>query len=436
MARLLILCLISLLVPLALASTPTQVTPYDHVIIFGDSLSDIGDMPMSPSLIEPSTHSVALNLYVPISNPMVPDGHRYRVPLTHQYLSYPKASPTPSPLLNVNGKIFPRDYKSLNWTQFFVHEAQVEGLVSNQANLVPWIWWKRYSNKVRSINFAFAGATSQNNCRDFEYRYPKSECNSESVYKAQLPYRTQGFSQSNQHTSSVNLVQVPGVDKQVALFLEAAKQHPQLATKKTLYVIFVGGNDLNLALLNLSKHKYLTAFGALLHGTSHNVSNAISTLQHQANAQHIVVMNLFDMRETPYLHTNIVKLQHLSPKQENHLLTLTHVAVSMYNRQLKRLVGRINFFEHKMLGMPIQVTYFDTYKTLENMTLSPTFNQDRTRFLMCIKNSGMPDAYYSEQNRCTNQGAKYLFWNGAHPSIYVGEYIGYKLTQQLKKTFA
>jgi|GEM_PF-6826005 len=435
MARLIVLLLASMLASFALADTPTHLAPYDHVIIFGDSLSDIGNMPMSPTLIEPSTGAVALNLYVPISNPIVPNGRYYRVPLTKHYLTYPKPSPTLSPLLSVHGKIFPRNYKSLNWAQFFVHEAQTEGLVANQENLVPWVWWKRYSNNVRSIDFAFAGATSQNDCRDFEYQHPDNNCNSESVYKAQIPYRTQGFTQSNTHSSSVNLVQVPGVNKQVAMFLEAAKQHPQLTTPNTLYVIFVGGNDLNLALLNLSKHHYIAAFAALLHGTSHNVATAISTLQHKANAKHIVVMNLFDMRETPYLHTNIVKLQHLTPKQEKHLLSLTHIAVSMYNHQLKHMVERINFFEHSMLNMPIKVTYFDTEKALAAMTKSPIFNQTRTRYQMCIHNTGIPDAYYSEQNLCINDGAKYLFWNGAHPSVYVGAYIGYELTQQLKQAF-
>lgn len=433
MVRKLLFGLTVLLTPFSFADTSTAIqAPYDHVIIFGDSLSDIGDMPMSPNLIEPSTHAIALNLYVPISNPMIPDGQYYHVPITNQLMTYPNPSPTPSPLMNIDGKIYPRNYKSLNWTQFFVHDAQEAGLISDQQTLVPWVWWRQYSNKVRSIDFAFAGATSQNNCRDFEYQNMTPDCNSDTVFKAQIPYRMAGFLQNNSKNNAITLVQVPGVDKQVDMFLQAAQQHPGLATDKTLYIIFVGGNDLNLALFNLSKHHYIAAFGALLHGTKENVSHAITRLQTQANAQHIVVMNLFDMRETPYLHTNIVKLDHLTPKKEKQLLALTHAAVTLYNGQLHRMVNRLNFFEHEMLGKPIYITYFNTADALKEMTESPVYNQTRTRYQMCIKDHGVAPQYYIDQRQCINDGANYLFWNGAHPSIYVGEYIGYQLMQQLK----
>jgi phospholipase/lecithinase/hemolysin len=431
MARLLTALLISLLASTSFAQAPSQ-APYDHVIIFGDSLSDIGDMPMSPGLIEPSTHQIALNLYVPISNPMVPDGRFYRVPLTNQYLTYPQPSPTPSPLMNVNGTIYPRVYKSLNWAQFFVHDVQQAGLVQDQQTLVPWAWWRQYSNKVRSIDFAFAGATSEDKCRDFEYQHPNLTCNAKSVFHAQIPYRMAGFLQNNSASNPITLVQVPGVEKQVSMFLAAAKKHPQLATPNTLYIIFVGGNDLNLDLFNLSKHHYLAAFGALLHGTKANVSKSIDRLKKQVGAKHIIVMNLFDMRETPYLHTNIINILHLTPHQEKHLLQLTHVAVSLYDSQLKHMVERMNLFKH-MLGEPTIVSYFDTASALKEMTASSVFNQTRTRFHMCIKQFDVPPGYYTKQKKCINGGAKYLFWNGAHPSIYVGEYLGYRLMQQLEK---
>lgn len=65
--RTLLLTLVYLLPTLASATIPS----YSRMIVFGDSLSDIGNMPESPNLIEPSYHAIALNLYVPISNPSV-----------------------------------------------------------------------------------------------------------------------------------------------------------------------------------------------------------------------------------------------------------------------------------------------------------------------------------------------------------------------------
>jgi phospholipase/lecithinase/hemolysin len=432
MIRLFFISLTFFLSSLSFASAPiaSLQNHYDHVIIFGDSLSDIGNMPMSPALIEPSTHIIALNLYVPFSNPMALDG-TYQVPLTDRFLDYPQPSPTLSPYMNVNGQVFARNYKSLNWAQFFVHQAQQDGLVTDQQTLVPWIWWKQYSNQVRSIDFAFAGATSQDNCRDFEYQHPNSDCNSDTVFNAQIPYRMAGISQNKTSDNPITQVQVPGVDRQVALFLEAVKQHPDLSTPNTLYIIFVGGNDLNLALYNLSQHHYLDAFGALLHGTSNNVSHAITLLQNQAGAKHIVVMNLFDMRLTPYLHTNLPMLDHLTPKQESHLLTLAHLSVSLYNHQLKRLVMHLNALAQESAD-PSTVIYFDTYSALLRMSQSAEFNQPSTLYQMCLKTVGTTPDYYTAQNTCGHDKENYLFWNGAHPSIYVGEYVGYQLEQQLK----
>ena len=424
--------LITLLTPFACANSVNQKIQYDHVIIFGDSLSDIGNMPMSPSLFEPSTHQIALNLYVPFSNPMIPDTRYYQVPLTNQYLTYPDPSPSISPFLNVDGKIFPRNYKSLNWAQFFVHQAQQEGLVSDQQTLVPWVWWKEYSNETRSIDFAFAGATSQDNCRDFEYQNLDNNCNSDTVFKAQIPYRLAGLLQNQTKSDHISLVEVPGVDKQVSLFLDAAKLHPALATPNTLYIIFVGGNDLNLALYNLSKHRYADAFKALLHGTKAHVLGAITHLENQAGARHIVVMNLFDMRETPYLHTNLPIINHWTAGRENHLLSLAHIAVLIYNHQLKSIVTHMNSLNHDQSNHPIDVIYFDTYKALEQMTQSLEYNQTSTRYQMCLQTVSAHPSYYVAQNTCENKNTRYLFWNGAHPSIYVGEYMGYQLMQQLQ----
>jgi phospholipase/lecithinase/hemolysin len=408
-----------------------RVAPFDHVIFFGDSLSDIGDMPMSPALIEPATKQIALNLYVPISNPIIPNGPDYTVPLTNIKLPYPVASPTPMPMMDSHGQIFPRLYHSLNWTQFFLTQAQREGLVSDQQPLVPWVWWRWYSRRVRSIDFAFAGATSQNNCRDFEYQHPNPFCTATSVFNAQRPYRLAGFTQIKAKANTVNGVQVPGLNKQVSFFIQAAKKHPGLATNNTLYIIFVGGNDLNLGLLNLTQHHYLATLTALFHGMQHNVSTAISTLEKQVGAQHIVVMNLFDMRLTPYLHTNIEKIQHMTPKQKRQLLALTHASVSLYNHELTTMVSHYNLLHQHILGQPVHVTYFDTTSAVNDLAKSPAFSNPATQYQMCLQ-TNMPASYYAKQNTCQLGDAKYLFWNGAHPSVYTGEYLGYALFQTLK----
>ena len=59
---------------------------YSNVVVFGDSLSDIGNMPESYDVYDSDMkNALALNLYVPISNPVISqDGtsETYKVPGT------------------------------------------------------------------------------------------------------------------------------------------------------------------------------------------------------------------------------------------------------------------------------------------------------------------------------------------------------------------
>ena len=250
---------------------------YSRLIVFGDSLSDIGNMPVSPNLIEPAFHTIALNIYVPISNPSTNGNPKnYTLVTSGKQYPFPAHAPQPLPPLQVGNQIISRNADSLGWPQFFSSRATSAQLLKS-AEIWPWFWWKTHKNNNPniSIDYAWAGAVTDNLCRDFSYQNPNKNCDAESILAGQAAYRATGFREPNGKT--INAVEVPGLGKQVQLFLVDSKQKPEIANPNTLYLVLIGGNDLNLALLDLKKGEILSAFDRVLQSAAMRVRTSLET---------------------------------------------------------------------------------------------------------------------------------------------------------------
>lgn len=426
------LCITLLLLP-SLAFCKTQTPRYSHVIFFGDSLSDIGNMPESPKLIEPAYKQIALNLFVPISNPIVdPDVKTYTVVGSHHKHAYPKPAPQPQPPLQDGKTQDQRRIKSLNWTQYFTENAKEAGLLSS-AEVWPWFWWKTHSNDSThlSINYAWSGAVTDNGCRDFMYNHLNNTCSESSILAGQKAYRQAGFFPKN-HTS-VSAVQVPGVERQINLFLQDSAHNHHLADANTLYVILVGGNDLNLSLFDLKKHHILSGFSRALGGASRRVWAGIETLINQRGARHIVLFNLFDTSQLPYLQTEIWKTGLVPIKQKSNFIRFSHLMTQTYNLQLRHVVEDIA----RRYNHHVDIQLFNLYNTMNEAQQLDTFSSDRTLYQTCIGSAtDKPISYYTKLHSCTLGDARYLFWNGAHPSSFLHQIIADKLTTQLSNAIA
>jgi phospholipase/lecithinase/hemolysin len=420
-----------------LCIAPVAIFAYSNVIVFGDSLSDIGNMPESPALASTAFKgTVALNLYVPISNPIVNGSGKnlgsYKVPGTDTAYTYPAPTKVAQPPLTVDGKQYQRDYKSLAWPQFFVHEAYLKHKVATDT-IEPWIYWLQHpANENVSLDYAFAGAVTDNLCRNFEYADPTASCTEQSILAGQQQYYNSGF--NKKLGDKENVTQIPGLLKQVSLFHQDRLRDNKIANNQTLYVIFIGGNDINLALLDLKKKKRMQAFGRVLFGAEDRVKAAITQLVTQDHAKNIVVMNLLDMEQSPYMQHNLVDYKIVTPKELQQLLPAADFVIKLYNRRLFNLTFAKHFKYDTLVHDNIKLSYFDTYAAAAELASLPEFANPKVKTYMCIKDN-MPAEYYVAKQPCTTKYGNYLFWNGVHPSSFTHEYIGDRLLAYLTANY-
>jgi phospholipase/lecithinase/hemolysin len=421
----------------ALCITPLSIFAYSNVIVFGDSLSDIGNMPESPGVSSKAFKgAVALNLYVPISNPIVNSSGKnlgsYKVPGTGVEYTYPEPTNIAQPPLTVAGKQYQRNYKSLAWPQFFVHEAYLQHKVATD-NIQPWIYWLQHPvNENLSLDYAFSGAVTDNLCRNFEYADPNANCTEQSILAGQQKYRDSGF--NSKLGDQEDATQIPGLLKQVSLFHQDRLRDNKIANNKTLYVIFIGGNDINLALLDLKKKERMKAFSRVLFGAESRVEAAITQLITQDNAKNIVVMNLLDMEQSPYIQHDLLDYKIVTPKEQQQLLPAADLVIRLYNRRLFNLTFSKHFIYDTLGHENIKIAYFDTYAAVENMGMLPEFSNPKVKTYMCLKNK-MSAEYYVAPQPCTTKNGNYIFWNGVHPSSFTHEYIGDRLLAYLTANY-
>lgn len=423
--RNMLLCLV--LLPSMVLAAPKSFT-YSRIVFFGDSLSDIGNMPESPNLVEATYKQIALNLFVPISNPIFnPKEKSYTVVGTSHTHQFPEHAPQPQPPLTLKKESQARGVYSLNWTQYFVQDAK-EAHLLRDATVWPWFWWKTHPHHPdeMSINYAWAGAVTDNGCRDFMYQHPSKTCNEVSILAGQAAYRQAGFNPKKQ--ASVGVVQVPGIDRQIQLFLQDSVKSPELADANTLYVILIGGNDLNLSLFDLKEHHFISGFTRVLGGASKRVWQGIQTLVNERGARHIVLFNLFDTSQLPYLQTEIWKTGVMPIKYKPTFISFSRKMTMLYNKQLAKVVHDIQRrYNHK-----VDIQLFDLFKTMGDAQNLSTFSSAKTLYQTCLGASmDRPISYYTDLNVCRQGDDRYLFWNGAHPASYLHQIIADKLVGQL-----
>lgn len=236
----LLLFILSLTLNLAYANT------YSNFIIFGDSQSDIGNMPESGNAGMNGLfyyNGIPYNLYVPISNPVYGDQGSEMDQLFHNLFN---AADLPSQPL-VNQSI--RAGRSVNWSQYLFVSMRAHGQLSSD-KLIPWVMLYDQQNHYApnvSVDYAFAGALSNDHCADEGYTaMPDAFCTPQAIFNTQNIYRLHP-----QDDELRRAMAIPGVQKQIELFAADVKAGRITADRKTLYVIWSGANDLTDNFLNL-----------------------------------------------------------------------------------------------------------------------------------------------------------------------------------------
>eukprot|EP01135_Chromosphaera_perkinsii_P012378 Nk52_evm12s2650 gene=Nk52_evmTU12s2650 len=209
---------------------------FNNLFVFGDSLSDIGNL--SPS---PFTNDVDKNGFFSVD------------PVT----KHPFTEPTRkySHCVNHIHKL-PTGTKNngYGWSEYFMQIAQAKG-VTPSTGIVPSM--SLYHDKCKkqvekdvehvSINYAWASATTYGPCKNAS-KYPfDGPCNPYTVYNAW---------KSNDVDAKLPNVKVPPVSVQHEFFMQDIATGKVKAQKDDLVVIWTGANDLMADFLNVTKAKF------------------------------------------------------------------------------------------------------------------------------------------------------------------------------------
>lgn len=325
-----------------------------NMIVFGDSLSDIGNFPESPTVSYQTAQS-----YVPFANPVINTPH-------NPYL--PKSK---------------RPYRSMGWSQYFLVLAKKDGLIKTM-DIAPSNYINNHTlPQFTSVNYAWGYATSAKGCVNPHY-HPTNNCTIHTVKKALLDY--------NQNPSQTNYqrIQIPGLFQQIHFFVSQYRAHQISVNNKTIYVIWIGGNDLISANNALMNHfNPIPAFAFLFGNTAariiKNCSTLINSLPVHKRPNVIYVFALFNPALTPeYHHTILGNIANMAIHCANFWLT---IEAHFFNR----------FSKTQIIIVPLYHWYA---KAAENPAFHATLGQS------CQQSD------HSIHNECRH----YLFWNAVHPA--------------------
>ncbi len=405
------LALLLICLPLTVQAIPK------NIIVFGDSLSDIGNFPESATRFYPGTKKTSQHIYLPVRNPVnLTQTSYYAVPgLPNIILSYPDVNtktylPEQAPL---DGST--RHFRAINWTQYLLHEAKLIN-PNTDDNISPWVsFYQQNKSSTASVNYAYYGALTTNDCHDQDYGH-QSDCDRNTIFNTQQAYRD-----DLQDVINMNSVQVPGLQKQLALFDYDLQQEKIVIHDDTAMIVMIGGNDIAFAaekLLSLKPNDMWDAIETLVGGIADNAKTSIEHILNTPKVKHVYVMNMYNLGLAP-------KAYHDTAKN-----LVAEQLTKAYNQQLSMRLEQLN--QHYP---SIHLNLYDTYSEVEKQAHSDLFKTNLGR--QCDENS----AYLTELGSPINCNADdahhaYLFWNNAHPSSLLDQFIAHGLLKFMQATWA
>ncbi len=388
-----------LLVIIFLFTTPLYA--FSNLIVFGDSLSDVGNFPETIYPFKnPDAAKIVSNtnsqFYVPFSNPVDTN-------------SKPPESYSAWPAINElyaedQVVIFPsksnRKYRSFSWAQFFL-EAAKESHSTQATELVPSVLLnQRIVPENFSYDYAWGFATSDSGCTNPQYR-SIGHCTEDEINAARAKYLKTFSLQDYQQ------LLIPGVQQQVNFFINDIKTQKIVVDHDTIYVFYIGGNDLIIAGNALEKHyNPFPAFKLILGLTASHVMSAVSDLlSNIPKDQHpkvIYVFNQFNPAITPgYYHKPISNLAGMIIDPINFWLTARANIHNWFSNTKIKIITISDFYEN--------AAKLDYYKN----------NLGKA----CMIDNG---SYTNPVSIPRNNCAGYIFWNDVHPSSDMNAMIGSK----------
>jgi len=385
----------------------------DRIIIFGDSLSDTGNFPEPHDYTQQA--DIPFNLYVPISNPVnhILYGTLIVNPAIKGSWIYPdQLFLTASS--SAQGKIDGTDRSdySINWPQYLIYHMRHQSSVSQPASLLPWIKVfskQAFPDKYTSIDYAFAGAMTIDGFSDTDQHIKSNDYSEQMVYNLQGQYR-------NGSSDNYLTIPIPGIRKQIDFYLQDLQSGLVPQNSNTAYVIYIGGNDIDAALVNDLLHFKIKDFICTIKTMAANVQAGVDALIGQANAEHnIYIVTLFDLNNLPKVHSYEEKWPILAPIIKSIVTSL----VNHYNNSLISIFNQTKY-QGKVTVIPLGLH-------LNDLANSSKFNHSTEKGLKCDQAAGATISNPSINN-CQYDGEQiYFAWNNSHLSTEVNQYTAYEI---------
>lgn len=393
----------------AIISSSIYATTISNIVVFGDSLSDGGNLPeVSTPFIDPNGPKVVSNtdaqFYVPISNPVDTSSTNATPPIisTSRVYHWPRlGNGFLSPQSPIKGQM--RLYRSISWPQFLLSYA-VQNQVSLSDVIVPSYWLANHTAPINaSVNYAWGFALATNGCSNESYQ--PVNCTSASILAAR-----RSFVDSPTKANRAAL-QIPGTPEQVNLFLQDYKQHKVNITAHTIFTFRIGGNNLIVANNAMQKGDFGPMISMLFAGPFDDTLKAIGHLAQAMPAdgpKTYYVFNLANPALTPGYY-------------KSSLAGLANFVVSSYDFWLNYKVEQFN-----KNNPNYKIKIIDVYSMYKKASESSYFIQHLGQACQ-TKNGDYTHATQIPTNNC----AGYMFWNNVHPASPLHMYVAYQYLQQL-----
>lgn len=418
--------------------------PFSNAIFFGDSLTDIGNLPedakpfVDPSKPKEDIENQTPNFYVPISSPINPNTQAESVPLTkvfhlnrlpydyQQFMHFNEPFFADQPKIQGESRL----YRSMIWPEFFLADAYQDGYTLSQT-LIPWTYIQTHDYPASintSIDYAWASALSGTHCYSPLEWTDRGSCDGQAVIAAWLQYQQDP---SSKHL--IDIIKIPALLAQEQIFIQDIQNKKVQVGPDTLYTLWIGGNDLAMNFDIIERNikdykdpavliKLLQALGNILANIAFNNYEGMSTLaKNQAiQAQHIYLFNTFNPLLSP-------RFYHWSPP----LQLIGSAFVSLYDEELEKTVE----WMHQDYSN-VEVHLVDTHSWLNDMARGkgPYASLAFSEHVGTACESDHFDDVTQPMRDMTNCSG-YLFWNSIHPAMPTEQIFGYLLSQEVAHTF-
>jgi hypothetical protein len=333
---------------------------------------------------------------------------------------------------------FNRDSASANWTQYFLNMAYDNKLIKSR-DIAPWTWIydkakkKEESINNMSVNYSWCGAQSHDDCRHVVYFKKPWKIPFDSKEKPlsadDVFNRQKNFRENPNQIGYLHDIAVPGALRQIKMFNEDCLSGKVKVDSKTLYIIWIGANDIgnvfneltdgNLAFLpkrwrNFKNNKLSKELPELA------VTALKKLIESPVKPKNIIVLSQYNIGMLPMLGSILEKYK-LNFKFLRHCISsILSKGAAKYNNYLKNKITEINN------QADTDITFVD---------LLPVFNKLSKKGNIFYKNFGR--SYISDNADHVKNGrgvdvSEYMFWDSQHLSSLGQQVIAYQVFKNIK----